>query len=172
MTDQATEYDFQAAAAPDEHHVAFQPFVGKFKAEVKMWMGPGEPMVSTGTMVNTMALGGRFLHHDYQGDAVEGPFPAFEGKGYWGYNKIADQYEGCWMDTASTMMQVEIGTCSEDGRIWTMKGEMICGQTREKFQKRSVVTLVDNDHHTMEAFFTGPDGNETKSMEIQYTRIA
>ncbi len=28
--------------------VRLEPFVGTFKAVVKLWMGPGEPMVSTG----------------------------------------------------------------------------------------------------------------------------
>ena len=28
-----------------------KPFIGTFAAQVKLWMGPGEPMVSTGTMV-------------------------------------------------------------------------------------------------------------------------
>jgi len=37
-------------------------------------------------------------------------------------------------------------------------------------QKRSVITLHDNDHHTIEMFFTGPDGNEFKAMEIAYAR--
>lgn len=41
----------------DEHH----QLVGTFKAVVKIWMGPGEPMVSTGVITNTMELGGRFL---------------------------------------------------------------------------------------------------------------
>jgi hypothetical protein len=37
-------------------------------------------------------------------------------------------------------------------------------------KKRSVITLKDKDHHSMEMFFTGPDGKETKNMEIQYVR--
>ena len=52
MTEQTTDFDFLAAAAPIEHHAKLKPFVGKFKAEVKMWMGPGDPMESTGKMTN------------------------------------------------------------------------------------------------------------------------
>ena len=62
--------------APGAEHGKFEPFVGTFRAQVKLWMGPGDPMVSTGTMHNTMILGGRFLGHDYKGDPGEGPSPA------------------------------------------------------------------------------------------------
>jgi hypothetical protein len=53
-----------------------------------------------------------------------------------------------------------------------MKGEMICPQTKDPYKKRSVIKLVDHDRHSMEMFFTGPDGKEVKNMEIQYERIA
>ena len=51
-------------------------------------MGPGDPMVTTGVMENTLALGGRFLRQDYTGDPSDGPFSNFEGRGYWGYNTV------------------------------------------------------------------------------------
>ena len=88
---------FAAAAAPTEEHAMMQPFVGIFAATVRMWMGPGEPQVMTGTMTNEMDLGGRFLKQTYQGDDPDGPFPSFEGRGFWGYNKVDQVWEGVWM---------------------------------------------------------------------------
>ena len=37
-------------------------------------------------------------------------------------------------------------------------------------QKRSVITMIDDDHNSIEMYFTGPDGQEMKAMEIQYAR--
>ena len=54
--------DFEEMSRTTEHHERLKPFEGTFKGEVKMWMGPGDPMVSTGTMVNSLELGGKFLH--------------------------------------------------------------------------------------------------------------
>lgn len=166
----AASCDFAAMAAPTEAHDKLKPFIGAFKAEVKMWMGPGDPMVSTGTMENTPDLGGRFLHQSYKGDPNEGPFGEFEGRGYWGYNTVDNRYEGVWMDTASTMMQTETGEVDESGKVWTMIGQMTCGQTGQPMTKKSVITLIDDNTHTMEMFFDKGDGNECKMMEIQYTR--
>ena len=154
-----------------EAHKKFEPFVGKFKAEVKLWMGPGDPHVSTGVMENRMELGGRYLHQSYKGDDVAGPFPNFEGRGYWGFNTVTGKYEGFWIDTVSTCMQTETGDVDATGKVWTMTGETSNPQTCQAMKKRSVITLHDDDTHTLEMYFQGTDGNESKGMEIKYTRI-
>lgn len=162
--------DFAQLSAPTKDHSRLKPFAGTFRAEVKMWMGPGEPHVTTGTMVNDEDLGGRFLRQTYKGDAAEGPFPSFEGRGYWGYNKATGKYEGFWIDSASTVMQVDAGDVDPEGKTWTMVGEVPNPQTGKPMRKKSVIKLIDNDHHSMEMFFEGPDGSELKGMEITYKR--
>jgi hypothetical protein len=167
MSDESMDA-MQAMSAPAEEHARLRPFVGTFRAEVKIWMGPGDPMISTGTMTNTMDLGGRFLRQDYKGDPGGGPFPDFEGRGFWGYNKSTQHYEGFWIDTASTIMQNESGSVDDSGRVWTMIGEIPDG-SGGKTTKRSVITVQDDDHHSMEMYFD-KDGQELKGMEIRYTR--
>ncbi len=168
MPDETKQTDFAAMSAPTANHERLTPFVGKFRAEVKIWMGPGDPNVSTGTMTNTFALGGRFLRQEYKGDPNDGPFPSFEGHGYWGFNKATGKYEGFWIDNASTIMQVDAGDVDDSGKRWEMKGEMV-GPTGDPFVKRSVITLDDEDHHSIEMFFIHGD-QESKAMEIRYTR--
>ncbi len=173
MTDQTTqEHSGAQMGAAVEAHKRFEPFVGTFTATVKLWMGPGEPHVTTGVMNNTYDLGGRFLQQVFTGDPGEGPFPNFEGRGYWGYNTTTKKYEGFWIDTACTAMQTETGDVDTAGKVWTMVGEMIDPQSGRPMKKRSVIALKDNDHHSMEMFFTTPDGTEAKGMEIQYVRKA
>jgi hypothetical protein len=161
--------DFAALAAPGKEHERLRAFEGKFRAEVKLWMGPGDPMVSTGTMTNKMALDGRYLEQDYVGDPAPGsPFPDFRGRGYFGFNNATGKYEGFWIDTASTMMQFESGDVDASGKRWTMTGKVDgCGGA--KSEKRSVITLEDRDRHTLEMYFT-EGGQERKGMEIRYRR--
>ncbi len=161
--------DFAEMSATTEQHKRFEPFAGTFKAEVKMWMGPGDPMVSTGVMTNTLVLGGRFLEQVFKGDPGGGPFPDIEGRGFWGYNKATNKYEGFWIDTASTEMQTQVGEVDSTGRVWTRVGDMT-DPKGNTLKKRSVITLEDNDHHKMEMFFSAPDGKEFKAMEIRYER--
>jgi len=156
---------------PGPEQARFKPFVGTFRAQVKLWMGPGDPMVSTGTMTNTLDLGGLFLRHTYKGDPSPGPFPSFEGRGFWGYNQTVKRYEGFWIDNVSSIMQSDSGTLDASGKVWTMHGQMPDPQTGDTISKRSVITLQDNDRHKLEMFFS-KGGQEFRGMEIQYTRQA
>lgn len=165
----AAENDCAEMSATTEQHRRFEPFAGTFKAEVKLWMGPGDPVISTGVMTSTLVLGGRFLQQAFKGDPGGGPFPDFEGLGFWGFNKATNKYEGFWIDTVSTQMQSEVGDVDDTGMVWMMVGEMT-DPKGNAMKKRSVITLEDNDHHKIEMFFSGPDGKESRAMEIRYER--
>ena len=154
---------------PGAEHERLADFIGTWKATVTMWMGPGEPMVSTGKMFNTLDLGGRYLKQDYKGDANDGPFPNFEGRGYMGYNDARGQYEGFWVDNASNQMGIERGDFDPKTNSWDMRSETVMPGVGP-MTKRSVITLVSEKEHTLEMYFTGPDGNETKCMHIKYVR--
>lgn len=169
MSDTSPEEAFAAMSAPIEAHQKLEPFAGSFKAEVHLLLGADEPMLTTGTMVSSWELGGRFLKQVYTGDPLEGGLPAFEGRGYWGYNKTSACYERVWIDNASTIMQLETGDLDASGKVWTLSGELLNPQTGEPIEKSSRITLVDADSHTMEMFF-GSGDEIVKSMEIRYTR--
>jgi len=155
---------------PGPEHERLAPFVGTFRARVRLWTRPDEPLQSTGTMVNTWDLGGLFVRQEYTGDPGEGPFPAFEGRGFWGYNKVTRRYEGVWLDNASTLIQAESGTVDETGKVWTMSCELPNPQTGAPMTKRSILTLDSDERHTMVVHFdTG--GGSFKAIEIDYTRV-
>ncbi len=157
--------------APGPEHALLIPFAGTFVSEVKMWMGPGEPSVTTGKMTSSFRLGGLYLDQDYQGDPSSGPFPAFEGQGFRGYNLTSGKFEGFWIDNISSAMQMETGTVDESGKVFEMHSEFVTPGAGVVCQKRTVFTVVDNDHHTMESYITGPDGRETRNIVIDYRRV-
>jgi len=170
---QATKPDMSECAEmakTTEAHARFKPFIGKFKARVQMWMAPGDPMISTGVMTNTLELGGRYLHQSYKGDPNPGPFPSFEGRGYWGYNTTDNRYEGFWIDNACTFMMTEQGQVDAAGKVWTMHGSMTNPQTGQPMKKKSIVKLESENRHTMEMFFQSPGSDWQRSMHIEYTR--
>jgi hypothetical protein len=151
-------------------HALLKPFEGKFRATVKIYMGAPEPQVSTGTMFNTFQLGGLYLHQDYQGDAPPQPHLAFIGRGYWGFNFGSQLYEGFWIDNASSMMQTESGTVDSTGKSWTMTSEFTNPRDGSTIKKRTEIKVKDADHHSMDSFMTAADGNEFRTMTIDYKR--
>lgn len=168
MSEQTTQ--MQEMGPRTAEHDKLNPFEGTFSTVVKLWMGPGEPVTSTGTMVNDWVLGGRYLRQTFAGDPAEGPYPAFEGIGFWGYSGTSGEFQGYWIDNASTWMQMETGSVDASGKVWTMLSSLPNPADGKPMKKRTVITLQNNNHHVMESFFTVEGGEEIKSMEISYTR--
>ncbi len=170
MSDSETPQSAFTVPRAGKEHKLLEPFAGRFRAEVLVFMGPGESHKSTGTMINSFQVDNLYLHQEYQGDPTPAPYPAFVGRGYWGYNFSSKLYEGFWIDNASSMIQTETGSVDATGKIWTMLSEFQSPQDGKTIVKRTVIRLIDQNHHSMESFMTGPDGREFKTMEIQYVR--
>lgn len=155
---------------PGLEHNRLEPFAGVFKARVKIFMGSEGSHESHGTMTNSWHVNGLFLHQEYVSNASDGRYPTFSGRGYWGYNTVLARYEGFWIDNASTMMHLETGHVGDSGKVWTMTSEIVHPHSRQKVKRRNVITLIDFDRHRMDAYMTGPDGKEIRTMEIEYVR--
>ncbi len=162
--------DHPAPPSPGAEHALLKPFEGTFRSIVKLFFGPNETMVHEGTMKNTFTLAGLYLFQDYVGDPNPGPWPAFLGQGYWGYNFGTKQYEGFWIDNASSMMQMETGTVDDAGKVWTMMSSFTHPHSNQTVRKRTVIRLLDIDNHDMTTWMTDALGQEMKTMEITYRR--
>ncbi len=165
MSDKMTA-DHAAIGQPGPEHASLARFEGTWRSVVKIWMDPAaDPMASTGTMKNTMVLGGKFLEQVYEDDAG-----MFSGRGFWGYNTTDGRYEGFWIDSMATFFHIEHGEHDAGRDVYTMAGQMTCPQTGQPMKKRSVISFKGPDANSMEMYFTGADGQEKKAMEIQYVR--
>lgn len=163
--------EHQGPPVAGAEHALLKPFEGTFRAVVKLWFGPGDPMVHEGTMTNSFKLDGLYLFQDYVGDPAPPPFPAFLGQGYWGYNFGTRKYEGFWIDNASSIMQLESGDVDASGTVWTMLSTMMHPHTGKPVHKRTVIRLTDADHHDMNTWMTDENGQEFRTMEITYRRV-
>lgn len=155
------------ASTPNEHHARLMHLVGTWDARTTFWMAPGAPpQLGTGVMVNTSILGGRYVQMAYTSTFMNTPF---EGAGVFGYDTVAGEYVGTWMDSMSTQMLVHRGAGSPDARTITMSGSFRDPLGRV-IRDRNVMTFIDKDAHTYEMFHTGPDGAERLVGRIEYTR--
>jgi len=156
------------AATPGDAHKKLNAMAGTFNADVKMWMQPGAPPSGgTGVAENSWALDGRFLQQSFTGNFMGMPF---SGVGYTGYDNIKKKYIGTWMDTMTTSMMISTGTANADGKSYTFTSSMDDPMTGKASPVKETVTVVDDDHHTLEMWSPGPDGKMFKMMEIAYTR--
>jgi len=156
------------AATPGDAHKKLNPMAGTWTTDVKMWMAPGAPPAGGGGVAeNTWTLDGRFLEQHFTGNFMGMPFT---GVGYTGYDNIKKKYVGTWMDTMTTSMMISSGQADADGKSITFTSTMDDPMTGKSSPVKEKVTVVDEDHHTLEMWGAGPDGKMFKMMEIAYTR--
>ncbi len=167
------EFDAEMAewmkyAQPGEHHQHMKQFAGSWKTETKFWPAPGaEPQVSSGTAVNELVLGGRFLNNSLTGSFMGQPF---EGVGLSGYDNYQKKHTDVWMDTMGTLMMPSEGICSEGGKVLKMTGRYENPMTGQEETMKMVTRVISKNEFVWEMFDEGPDGKEFKTLEVKYTR--
>jgi hypothetical protein len=153
-------------AQPGKPHEALKPMVGRFKAVVKTWTGPGDPIVSEGVMENAMILGGRYLEGRYQGSFNGQPM---EGISLTGYDMKKGELVSLWLDNMSTTWMAQTGALSDDGSTMTVHGT-VDGPDGRPMPVKSVTRIVDANQHVSTMSGT-MNGQAVPMMEITYTRM-
>ncbi len=157
-----------AFATPGAPHKALEMTAGSWDVKTKMWMAPGAPPQETaGTSENKMILGGRFLEQRYEGTMMGQPF---SGIGTVGFDNYKKKFVSTWVDSMGTGITSMTGTADKTGKVITSWGTMDDPAEKRTMKAKTVVTIVDADHHTYESWHALRDGKMTKDLEIHYTR--
>lgn len=158
----------EQAGRPGEHHRHLEAMAGRWNAAVRFRMDGEMPwMESSGSSVNRMDMGGRFLVCEYQGDMGGTPFT---GVATWGYDSSAQEYQATWRDSASTGLLWMRGRCEQSGRVFVLTGEYVDPVSGRRKAHRQIVTIKDPDTYIADFIDDGPGGVTFKNMEIVYTR--
>jgi hypothetical protein len=112
-------------------------------------------------------LEGRFLQQDYKSN--------FQGKPYeviqlLGYDSAAKKSIEIKLDNLSTGVMHNEGSISEDGKVITNLGKSLDPATGKPYKLRTVTTIVDHDHFTLEWFGTEDGGKESRVVSMSHTR--
>lgn len=161
------------ASTPGEAHARLNALAGRWEAQMTIWHMPGsEPERMTATSRYTWVLGdpesdqGRFLRQEFNGEMMGQPF---RGIGYWGYDNLKEQYTCVWMDTMSTSMNVMHGTYRSDDRSVTLRGTYRSPDGND-WNTRLVLSIPDDNRHTLKYFQSARGIEEYQTMEINFTR--
>jgi hypothetical protein len=136
-----------------------------------MWMGPGEPIVSSGSSTYKWVLGGRYLQSQHTGDFGGVPF---EGMGIDGYDNAQKEYFSLWFDNTGTGFMSIKGHPSFDGKGLTYSGTSFDPAQVRDVKVREEIRWLDDNTCTFTMFMDmpGPDGNpqDMKVMEMTKER--
>lgn len=163
--DELAKYMAERAAITDEHK-RLARVGGMWETEGTFWNGPGEPETSKGSARFTPMLGGRFVVQEYSGTMMGKPF---EGRAIEGYDKEKKKHFSIWLDNQGTGFLTSWGNPDATGKVYTYESgeEEWMGA---KFRFKTIVTRTDDDHFKIEHFVVTAPGQDTKQMEILFTR--
>jgi hypothetical protein len=154
---------------PGPEHKMLAKLAGNWTADVKAWLGPGEPKESKGTMSRKVILDGRYLQETFEGEFFGSKF---KGMGLIAYDVNKKKYLMAWVDNMDTGIMVSEGSYDAKTRTYTYIGEEN-SPLMGKMKMRDVLTVISDDEERFEMFrtsFAEKDAKEFKVMEITYTR--
>ncbi|MCK4660971.1 MAG: DUF1579 domain-containing protein [Phycisphaerae bacterium] len=155
-------------AMPGEHHKLLRKMAGSWDMAIKYRMTAGDAAVeSKGVAERKWILGNRFLLEEFDGGNLALPF---QGLAIYGYDAFEQKYTSVWVDTTSTSITTNLGTCRDDCKVITFVGQHGDPWTGIKKRSRGVTRLIDENQHVLELYEPGSDGKEFKVLEIVYTR--
>ncbi|MGB2987304.1 MAG: DUF1579 family protein [Phycisphaerae bacterium] len=155
-------------AMPGEHHKLLRKMAGHWNMKVKYRMNAEAPVVeSEGTCKRKWILGNRFLLEEFDGGSLALPF---QGLAIYGYDAFEKKYTSVWVDTMSTAITTNLGTCQESCELIAFVGRHGDPWTGTKRPSRGITRFMDDNKHALELYEPGSDGKEFNILEIIYTR--
>lgn len=159
---------WEAAGAVGEHHENLRQFEGKWEVMGNLFMAPGaDPLPSRGWSMNKMTLNGRYLHQDY---AAEMGGKKYRATGYLGYDNTSGKHVNVWMDDASTLVMLFVGTSSDDGKRIEMAADHLDPISGKPTRSRGVLERKTSTLYSYEGYTQLEDGTEFKNLEIIYRK--
>jgi Protein of unknown function (DUF1579) len=112
-------------------------------------------------------LDGRFLQQDYKSNLMGKPFMVLQ---LVGYDNLKKKTVELMMDSLSTGVLHSEGSISQDGKVITNEGESLDKASGKSTKLRTVTTIIDPDHYTLEWFKPGEAGKDEKVVSMIHTR--
>lgn len=155
--------------ADDNPTQRLDPFVGSWDVVVKYQMPDGKEYEGKSTCTTKKVLNDQFLQQEYKSTMMNQPLTIWQ---LVGYDAVKKKYVEHHFNAHGTMTHTMLteGSFSDDGKILTLKGETLDAMTGKPTKLRFVTTMQDNDHYTLEWFFTDESGKETRKVVLNHAR--
>ena len=164
---QAMMEAYQKAGTPGAEHGRLAAMGGTYDLTVKAWHAPDTPPTTdTGTATRKMILGGRVMVEDVSSQMMGAPYT---GQGLHGFDNVTGKYWATWNDSMSTGLMVSEGTCDAN-LTCAYTGTYHDPVTKKPQTARMTSRWTDKATEVFEMYGPGPDGKETKMMEITYRK--
>jgi hypothetical protein len=162
----AMEEAMAKAAAPGAQHEYLSKFAGRWRAQMRMFVG-GETIEGRGVADCEMVLGGRFLQTRYKGELAG---RNFIGIGLDGYDNLAQKFVSTWADTNGTTIVMLEGDDPGEGEPHTMTGSYVDPATGKTKHVKSEIKFASTNRYTYEMWEKEDGGEYQRSMQAIFSR--
>lgn len=152
------------ATQPSEHHKRLDSLAGSWDVVVRFKYGSGPEREGKASSEAKWILGGRFIQQEYKSESGQVTLQ------FVGYDNQKKKFFEVKMDNMDTGVLLTEGTVSEDGKVISNAGNRTDPVTGETKRLRTVTTLLDRDHYTVEWFQVDGAGTEQKVVTMIHTR--
>jgi len=152
---------------PGPMHEMLAQGAGEWTGDIKMWMDPNQPPTeSKGISVIKPILGGRYFEgtHTSSFNGME-----MNGRDITGYDNCKQKFFSTWIDNFGTGIMYLEGTYDDDSKTFTFKGTSVDPLSKKDVPVTQITKIIDDDHQHMEMYMT-ENGQEFKTMEIDFVR--
>jgi hypothetical protein len=158
---------WQKAMTPGEMHTMLAKMAGEWNAKITMWNDPAsEPMVSEGSVVSEMIMGGRYLQSKHTGNMMG---MLMHGLAIEGYDNVKEKFISTWVDNFGTGIMISEGEYDPEKEEIIYHGKMTDPMGGE-IKTRQVMKMI-NDNNAVFEMFMIMNGQEVKSMHVEYSRM-
>lgn len=144
-------------------------FVGKWDATVKFKLPDGKEGSGRTACETKSILDGKFVHQEYKSKFMGMDLTIVQILGYDDAKKKFVEFDVHIEGKESFTIYTE-GKISENGKILTLSGDSLDMMTGKPTKLKTVTTIVDDDHYTLEWFFPGADGKDERKVMLSHTR--
>ncbi len=155
-----------SADGPGPVHKQMESLAGSWDVEVAYVLG-GKENKGKARCEARWILDGRFLEQEYKSNFQGKPFTVLQILGYDNQKKKTIEL---MLDNLSTTVLHNEGTISEDGKVISNEGESLDRASGKTEKLRTVYTIIDQDHFTLEWFRPAEGGKEEKVVSMTHTR--
>lgn len=172
MLDHATMEKLAKLGAASEQNRILAKLIGAWDFDLKYWANKdSELQLSTGTVVNEMVLGDRFLSSKIVVMLnIGGENIPYEGWNIQGYDTIKKAYTSVLVDTMGTGMMTGAGQYNEKLKTIEEKGSFTHPLIDKQRKYRSELQFTSDDTYKQTLFIPDNSGKEFKVLEIEYRR--
>ncbi|UCH92864.1 MAG: DUF1579 family protein [Candidatus Aminicenantes bacterium] len=161
---------WQKYTTPGENHKHLEYYIGDWESIQKIFPEPGAEPVIRKQEINVKSIfGGRFLKAHIKGkNEIMGISP--ETIVITGYDNYKKEFFALSYGNMGTRYHITCGTLDKTGKIRTETGGFDDLITGKKIKVKAVTTIIDRDKYVYLLYQIDPSGNESRLMEITYTR--